>query len=279
MDDRPDLPPVQRSTSWPFVLLALAIAVVAGFVGYFYYRAPVQPEAAPAPIASAPAVAPQSPAKEEAPPAPGSPAVPPQASLPALDNSDALARDSIVALIGRKAFDERVAPDQLIRRIVATVDNLPRPTAARHKMPLDPVPGAFAASGTADEPQVDVANFARYEPFVRVMGSLDARALVYSYVRAYPLFQRAYEELGYPGKHFNDRLVQAIDDMLGAPEIDVPIKLVRPRVLYEYADPDLEARSAGQKILLRMGGANAAKVKAKLREIRREIFAASTPRG
>ena len=277
MDDRPYLTPADRSISWRVPLLA--VAAVAAFVGYLYYPTQRQPEAPEAPVASAPAVAPQAPAKDEPPATPGVPLAPLQPSLPALDNSDALARDSIVALIGRKAFDERVAPDQLIRRIVATVDNLPRPTASRHKMPLDPVPGAFAASGTADEPQVDVANFARYEPFVRVMESLDARALVYSYVRAYPLFQRAYEELGYPGKHFNDRLVQAIDDMLGAPQIDAPIKLVRPRVLYEYADPDLEARSAGQKIVMRMGGANAARVKAKLREIRREIFAASTPRG
>jgi Protein of unknown function (DUF3014) len=272
-DDRPYLTPVSRPPSWPVPLLALA--AVAAFVGYFYYLSQRQPEPSAAPIASAPAVAPQSPAKEASPATPGIPLAPPQASLPELDRSDALARDSIVALIGRKAFDERFAPDQLIRRIVATVDNLPRPTAARNKMPLDPVPGAFAASGTPDEALVDAANFARYEPFLRVMASLDARALVYSYVRAYPLFQRAYEELGYPGKHFNDRLVQAIDDMLGAPQIDAPIKLVRPHVLYEYADPDLEARSAGQKILLRVGGENAARIKAKLREIRREIFAAS----
>jgi hypothetical protein len=33
----------------------------------------------------------------------------------------------------------------------------------------------------------------------------------------------------------------------------------------------LEARSAGQKIMMRMGSENAAKVKAKLREIRSEL--------
>jgi Protein of unknown function (DUF3014) len=41
--------------------------------------------------------------------------------------------------------------------------------------------------------------------------------------------------------------------------------------MYEFADPALEARSAGQKIMIRMGSENAAKVKAKLREIRREV--------
>jgi hypothetical protein len=46
------------------------------------------------------------------------------------------------------------------------------------------------------------------------------------------------------------------------------VRLVQPRVLYEYADPNLENLSAGQKTLIRMGRANALKIKAKLREIR-----------
>jgi hypothetical protein len=44
-------------------------------------------------------------------------------------------------------------------------------------------------------------------------------------------------------------------------------------VFYEFADPALEAESAGRKLLLRMGPGNAARVKAKLREIRGRIAA------
>jgi hypothetical protein len=44
-------------------------------------------------------------------------------------------------------------------------------------------------------------------------------------------------------------------------------------VFYKFADPELEGLSAGQKIMLRMGAENAAKVKAKLREIRRVLAA------
>ena len=44
-----------------------------------------------------------------------------------------------------------------------------------------------------------------------------------------------------------------------------------PKVLYEFADADLQERSAGQKIMLRMGSGNAARVKDKLRAIRREL--------
>ena len=106
---------------------------------------------------------------------------------------------------------------------------------------------------------------------MRVLESLDTRVLVKRYVESYPLFQRAYRELGFPKANFNDRLVEAIDDMLAAPDASAPVKLVRPKVLYQFEDPDLESRSAGQKIMMRMGAENAARVKAKLREIRREL--------
>ena len=84
------------------------------------------------------------------------------------------------------------------------------------------------------------------------MEAVEAKRLVAAYVRLYPLFQTAYQELGYPNGYFNDRLVQAIDDLLAAPDIAAP-RLVQPKVLYEFADADLEERSAGQKIMLRMG--------------------------
>jgi hypothetical protein len=171
-----------------------------------------------------------------------------------------------------------VLPTQLIRRIVATVDNLPREVAPQRMIPLKAVPGAFVVKGGGEEATLDAANFARYAPFVRVLEALDSRALVSSYAGAYPLFQRAYRELGFPEGHFNDRLIEAIDDMLAAPEVEGPIALMRPKVLYEFADPDLETRPAGQKVMIRMGSANAARVKAKLREIRRELIAASEPR-
>jgi hypothetical protein len=151
-----------------------------------------------------------------------------------------------------------VRPTQLIRNIVATVDNLPRETAPQRVMPLEPVPGRFAPGA---------ANAKRYVPYVRVLESLDSRVLVQRYVESSPLFQQAYAELGYPNRNFNDRLVEAIDDMLAAPE-PATLELAQPRVLYEFADEDLQRRSAGQKIMMRMGADNARRVKAKLREIR-----------
>jgi hypothetical protein len=41
--------------------------------------------------------------------------------------------------------------------------------------------------------------------------------------------------------------------------------------MYEYADPELQELSAGQKMLVRMGPENEAKVKAKLRELKKAL--------
>ena len=79
--------------------------------------------------------------------------------------------------------------------------------------------------------------------------------------------------MGYPNGYFNDRLVEVIDNLLATPDPKGPIALVRPNVMYTYADPGLEGRSAGQKLLIRMGPENAKAVKAKLTELRAVITA------
>ena len=280
-DDRPYVRP-QRGAEFWLPTLAIGLVVAAAIAWYvvqsrgglsFDLGSPTAPEA-PAPTAAA---APPPPAAEPAVRHPLHEAAQAAApSLPSLENSDSMMRESLAGLIGRKAFADSVIPEQLVRRIVATVDNLPRQTAPRRMLPLNPVRGAFLA--TSDSAAIDKANFARYAPYVRVLESVDAQSLVRSYVHAYPLFQRAYEELGYPGQYFNDRLLLAIDDLLAAPEPDAPPALARPKVLYEFADPELESRSAGQKVLLRMGRDNELRVKAKLRDIRRELIAAGKAR-
>jgi len=42
-------------------------------------------------------------------------------------------------------------------------------------------------------------------------------------------------------------------------------------VFYQYADPSIEERSAGQKLMIRLGSKNAAVVKEKLRALRKEV--------
>jgi hypothetical protein len=274
-DERPDIRPFHTSLSFPLMAIAAGVMAAAVYAYYALYSSLTPPRVETPALAAPAAVAPE---PKPAAVVSTAPDAPPMASLPSLDNSDGLIREKLVDLMGRVPFAELVLPAALVRRIVATIDNLPRETAPRRVIPLAPVPGAFAARGDGERMVLDAGNFARYAPYVRVIESIDEKALVTDYARAYPLFQQAYEELGFPGKQFNDRLLAAIDDLLATPELDTPIELVRPRVHYEFASPDLETRSAGQKILLRIGPENAARVKAKLLLVRREIIAASKPR-
>ena len=99
-------------------------------------------------------------------------------------------------------------------------------------------------------------------------------------MRFYPLLQRAYEELGYPGRYFNDCVVEVIDNLLATPKVAAPVKVKRvviderhpaPGPDYVFEDSSLERSTAGQKVMLRMGPDNAAIVTAKLAELRRII--------
>ena len=107
--------------------------------------------------------------------------------------------------------------------------------------------------------------------FCRVPGPADTDATVALYRRLYPQFQKAYEDLGNPDGYFNDRVIEVIDHLLSAPPGPATIALAQPSVYYVFADPALEAESAGRKLLLRMGPGNAARVQAKLKEIRDRI--------
>jgi hypothetical protein len=194
-------------------------------------------------------------------------------TLPTLDQSDRTLRDELENLIGLQALKTLFHSENIVRNVVVTVDNLPRKTVALRVLPTQPVGATFVAARQGGQLVIAEKNAARYRPYVRLLQAVDTKNLTALYTRFYPLFQRAYQEQGYPKEYFNDRLVDVIDHMLDAPEVDGPIALTQPHVVYRYADPDLENASAGHKVMIRMGADNAAKVKAKLREIRRELTA------
>ena len=111
-------------------------------------------------------------------------------------------------------------------------------------------------------------NYVRYEVLVNGLSKIDINLLADTYLRFYPLLQEAYEDLGYPGSYFNDRVIEVIDHLIDTPEINDPIIVHRPYILYEFAHPDIEALSSGQKLLLRLGARNSSRVKQFLKEFR-----------
>lgn len=209
------------------------------------------------------------------------PAVPPP-PLPPLEASDSYVANALVELLGRKDVQSFLALDSFVRHLVAAVDNLPGKQVAVRIWPVPPTPGRIVIENRDDGTYVSAGNASRYEPFVHFVEAVDTRRLVALYVRLYPLFQQAYQDLGYPKGYFNDRLIAVIDHLLDTPEparlpkvalpeVKGPIQPPRPWVMYEFEDISLDERSAGQKILLRMGTAHTKRLKARLAEVRRLV--------
>jgi hypothetical protein len=196
--------------------------------------------------------------------------------LPVLEESDGRLQQLLGRLFAGQPLERFFILDHIVRRWVLLIDSLPRAELPATRLPTRPVAGKFLASGTDPDLVIDPANADRYAPWLRLVEAADPRLVVAVYVHLYPLFQQAYRDLGYPQGYFNDRLIEVIDHLLATPEVTGPVHLVRPKVFYLYADPELEARSAGQKILLRIGPEHAARVKALLRRYRQELLTAAT---
>lgn len=257
------------------VIILLVVAGIGGGI-YWWRTKPVPPP--PPPKVAQPA------------PPPVAPPLPPDASeplishplpreketLPGLGESDEYIRKLLLELFGKKGVLTFLNIDNFARGFVSTVDNLANEHAPPALWPVKPMSGRFEAEGQA----ISARNEARYAAFIRFVEAVDTDRAVRMYRRLYPLFQQAYEDLGYPGKYFNDRMVAVIDHLVETPEPAGPlrVKLVEvpggskpTRAIYQFEDPSLERRSAGQKILLRMGPRHAAVLKAKLREVRGKI--------
>lgn len=252
------------------VVIVLVLGSLAG--GFYYWRMKQPVAVAPTPVAAPPPAV--VPVKPPIPPIHypvPKPVVPVAKPLPPLAKSDAAMKGALTGFFGAGSVEELFVPRDIVHRFVVLVDSLPHRKLPMRFRLFRPVAGRFLASGPEDSPVLDADNYRRYTPYVLMAQAVSSKTLVATYIRFYPLFQQEYKRMGYPHGYFNDRVVAAIDNMLATPDVTGPIKLSQPNVLYQFADPKLEALSAGQKVLLRMGPENAARIKAKLQAIRSDL--------
>ena len=252
---------------------AVAFVLFVGAIGAYLYWQNIQSESASKVVITAPPV-----------PTPKSPQAPetqmsqlvemPVANhkLPKLAESDSFVLDGLAELIGNKSLMKLFHTELIIHNLVVTIDNLPRMKLPSRMMPVTQASGTFLTSGSEDKLIISPKNAARYTLYVKIAEAIDAKKLVEFYVRIYPLFQQAYQEVGYPNEYFNNRLMEVIDDLLDAPDIKEPVKLVQPHVLYKFADPEFEALSIGQRTFMRTGSQNEEKLKSKLEKIKQELL-------
>jgi len=265
------------SLAWAVTALVALVALAAG-LWFWWPRVPTGSAQLPgASVVPAPAQAPPSAAAVPA-SAPVETAVAePPASDPAL--SEVEVGPALAGLLGSRVARQWLRREDFARLFVSTVDNLGRAHAPVLLWPVDPTPGRMVVIQRGGRLVIDPDNAQRYVPFVRALEAIDSGAAAALYARLLPLLQSAYEQLGYPRQRFHGRLMQVIDHLLAAPpapelievrltEVRGPIPSERPWVRYEFADPGLEAASAGHKLMVRVGAANQRRLKAKLMELR-----------
>lgn len=267
------------------LMLLLVIAALAAVGWYFYLSDPQsllnpQPEIVRVPAAtSAPEAPPAAKVRLPVPPrnpvaapvevyqaADSAPAEPPFPN--SLNEADAYVKNRVVDLIADKSLLRVLVLEHFISKLVLFIDQLPHKNLARLHLPLVAPRSEFLTLGTGDERLLDNNNFKRYQVYVDLLEALPDKVLVHLYRGLYPLFQLAYYDLDQGNRYFNDRFIEVISHLLETPEPQEPLRLVKHISRFRFADPALEERSAGQKILLRMGVENTRRVKAKLENLR-----------
>lgn len=192
------------------------------------------------------------------------------APLPDLDESDEALGELAAWLVARPSLLELLAPEDLIRRAVVTIDSLTTDSLPLPHLPLALPQGRFLVREQGEETWLDPDNFERYERHLALLEAVDPRELAAAYVRLYPLFQAAWDDLG-KGGHFNDRLFEVIDHLTAAPPAPESLLLAQPSVMYVYADAETEAESSGRKLLIRMGPERAERVREWLQALRAQL--------
>ena len=276
-------------------LAVLVVVVVLGGMAWYLYQS------RPEPVAEAPPaveVAPQpEPAVEPEAPAPANelpePPValpealpePEEAALPPLAESDPYVSQTLDGLVGEAAVLRYFSTENVVHKAVATVDALGSRQVPKPILPLNgpageypAVPNPDPATEIRDEagdpiPQFlsDPAGHARYTPYVEMLEAVPPAEFVQLLQTNEALFDEAFRQLGYADARFADRLAGVIDELLATPDVDEPLRLMKPEAYYLFVDDKLEALSAGQKILLRMGKDNAARVKSWLSQVREAL--------
>ncbi len=183
--------------------------------------------------------------------------------LPELADSDAEVTQELADMAGTARIADYLLVDQVVSRAVASIDSLTSRQVPVHINPVKPADDKFIVETEGDKTVLSEENFARYDDYVALVRDMDTGQMLAFYRHYYPLFQQAWEQNGGQGS-FDDRLLAVIDNLLATPDPAGPIYLVKPEAVYLYEDPQLESMTAGQKILVRMGSANAAVVKEKL---------------
>lgn len=217
--------------------------------------------------------------------------------LPLLDDSDDWLKIRLPEITWRKELLKLIIDEDMIRRFVVFTDNFAQGTIAYEHSP-------FILPNVKFSPEIDSVSFQkivkesettssdsalqgtspvkqnvwqwnenssrRFSLYVDLLRSMDSESLVQWYSEIKPLIDEAYSELGYEDD-FTNTLQDAITRVLDMELPKSSMKLIRPSVMYQFADPELEALPDTDKLLLRLGRDNLLVMKSVLLELHEKL--------
>jgi len=221
--------------------------------------------------------------------------------LPLLDNSDDWLKLKLPEITWRKELLKLIVDEDMIRRFVVFTDNFAQGIIAYEHSPftlpdvkftpeIDSVVFQSTVKNTVqhtdqesektstDSPlpikqnvwQWNESSSHRFSLYVDLIRSMDSENLVQWYSEIKPLFDEAYNELGYEDD-FTNTLQDAITRVLDMELPKSSMALIQPSVMYKFADPDLEALPDSDKLLLRIGKDNLLVMKSVLLELHEKL--------
>ena len=187
--------------------------------------------------------------------------------LPSLNESDSFVFNALGSFQSGAVLVELLAEDQIVRKFVVFVENISRGEFPQTGLPYKNL-GQEMPVINIDENLFEMGeeSHARFDEVIQVFTELDVDASIALYRTLSPLFQQAYAEIGFRNTSFDDTLGRAINNVLRTTNMEGPYQLVKPSVMYLYADAEIENLLEVHKQLIRIGPDNTSVLKAKLRE-------------
>ncbi len=259
--------------------IVVALLIIAALT--FWPESDESPVPAGAPAAEeveAPEPVPQAeipaPADEEMQSLPDTPAASVEAPVPAeilppLAMSDDWVREALATWPVPEGVLQREA---LLARLVVVLVNASEGAVPHREVAFLAPDQAFRAREFDDDRYVlDPVSYRRFDGYMNALEAVPPREMARFLRRAEPLLVAALAQLG-EERTPEELLRGALARIDALPKLPSRIELVRPKVMYLYADPELESLPAFEKQVLRIGPDNLLRLERYLIDFSRHYF-------
>jgi len=184
--------------------------------------------------------------------------------LPPLEESDPFVREQLEPF---SLPSEWVAQQGLLRRLAVLVDNATRGELPHRQLRFLRLEEPFEVVERDGALYAALDNGDRFDPHLDLLEAIDPAAAARLLLRVEPLLEKAFEEIGRsvdPIGSIREGIGRVVE--MGVPPQDP--ELVQRKVLYEYADPELESLPPLEKQMMRLGARNLGRLQAYLVRLR-----------